>query len=228
MTNKIYFKKEYRKPRIKSRKEERKPRAYRSLPKGSKQLPEMDCPFCFKAVNDTLYACQFNQHCPLLLRIQNSLSMRIQLDENLVFGFWVSEAPGILEGDYLENPYRERNMGGSHMWGIPWLILERSGLWALGSETAGGDGGAPVLWCDHVNSVYLGKWHRHVICLPWWHLTDLHSISISATWAYRLYKQSDSLSLVTVISKVADGSEQGYIFCHTMKHECIPIQAHFY
>lgn len=106
---------------IESRKDRRKPRArlaHRSSPEGSKHLPEMGCPSCFRLTNAAVHTCQFHRCCPFLPRTP---SLRIQLGESLAFGFWVSEAPGIREeGNGISGgSLQRRSVGGSKMGGIP-------------------------------------------------------------------------------------------------------------
>lgn len=76
-----------------------------------------------------------------------------------------------------------------------------------------------VLGRNRMKSVYLGKGPRHVTCLPRCHLTDLQTAYISS---------QAPLSLVTVISRVADAFKHGHIFRHALACECVPVQACFY
>lgn len=186
----------------------------------------MDCTFCFRPTHDIIHTCHFGQ-CLFLTsskdqESENSNTMKI----------WLL-ASGL--GRHRECWERQR----LHIWklvtgkGLESLKNVEHPLphprvgWNLALGFRDWEDRLSVLSCNSIKSIDLGKSHGCVICLLWCHLTDLHNIAVFAMWIHRLHKQSGSLSLITVISKALDCSEQGNPFCYRIKSECILIQAHF-
>lgn len=174
------------------------------IPKCFKHLPERDCMFCVNPVNDIIHSCRLGQCCPPLLRIW-SLKI-LPWCENLASGFWMfrgtrsmERSTGWIFGESIERGFKTHEASSDSPWG---RVALGYWVWRLSVKTG-------YLYFDVTmeNRLIWEMWHGYVTCLPWSHLTDLRSITVSAMWICKLYKQSGSLRLATVISKVADGSE---------------------